>query len=317
MHLELMHLCTSHVMLKDKILALKKQRDAVIIAHNYQLGEIQDIADYVGDSLGMAKFGSEHAASTLAVCGVHFMAETAKILNPEKTVLIPELSAGCSLAECVDAEQVRSWKKNHPGTAVVAYVNTSAAVKAESDICCTSSNALKIVESLPQDQEILFIPDMYLGHWLRTKTRRKIQLWNGSCHTHVRIKPETIQELRDQHPNAEFLMHPECGCLTASMQFADQILSTDGILRHVLASPKLEFIIATETGILHRLKKENPGKVFYPAAEDAYCEFMKKITLEKLLWSLEDMEFQITLPDALIVKARKALDRMMSVSFKG
>ncbi len=300
--------------LSEKIKELKKKRDAVIVAHNYQIGDIQDLADYVGDSLGMAKFANTVQSQIILVCGVHFMAESAAILNPKKTVLVPDLEAGCSLAECITADQLKDWKKEHPEAAVVAYINTSASVKAESDICCTSSNALKIVESIPEDKEILFIPDMYLGNWVRSKTNRKIHLWNGSCHTHVRIRPEAILELKKEHKSAEFLMHPECGCLTASMSLADRILSTDGIIKRAKESPAKEFIIATETGILHRLKKENPNKTFYPAAPEATCEFMKKNTLENVLWSLEDLVYPVTVPEDVAVKAKVALEKMMAIS---
>ncbi|MBI2118283.1 MAG: quinolinate synthase NadA [Elusimicrobia bacterium] len=299
--------------LVEKINELKKVRDAVIVAHNYQVGEIQDIADFVGDSLAMARYGSQTKASIILVCGVHFMAESAALLSPNKKILVPDLEAGCSLAECITRDQLVEWKKEFTNAAVVAYVNTSAAVKAESDICCTSSNALKVVESLPKDKEILFIPDMYLGQWLRTKTDRKIHLWNGSCHTHLRIRPEPIFDLKKEHPQAEFLMHPECGCLTACMKIADRILSTDGILKRAKESNAKEFIIATETGILHRLKKENPLKTFYPAAQEATCEFMKKNTLEKVLWSLEDLVYEVKVPEAIAQKARIALERMMQI----
>lgn len=300
--------------LRDKVLELKKKRGAVIVAHNYQLPEIQDIADYLGDSLGMAKYAQQSGSPVIVICGVHFMAESAAIMNPDKKVLLPDLEAGCSLAECITAEQLVAWKKEHPGAAVVAYINTTAAVKAESDIICTSSNAQKIVESLPPEQEILFVPDMYLGTWVRSKTNRKIHLWNGSCHTHVRIRPEPIVELKKQHPKAEFLMHPECGCLTASMGLADKILSTDGIIKRAKESNAKEFIIATETGIIHRLQKENPGKEFFPAAAEATCEFMKKITLEKVQWALEDLQYEIKVPEETAARARKALERMMAVS---
>lgn len=300
--------------LTKKIQELKKRRNAVIVAHNYQLGEVQDIADFVGDSLAMAKYGAKTNSKVIVVCGVHFMAESAAILSPEKTVLIPDLEAGCSLAECVTVDELKAWKKEHPNVLVVTYVNTSADIKAESDICCTSTNALKIVESLPKEKEILFIPDMYLGHWLKTQTNRKIYLWNGSCHTHVRIRPELISKLKKEHPKAELLMHPECGCLTASMHLADKILSTDGILKRAKESPAKEFIIATETGIIYRLKKENPEKCFYPAAEEATCEFMKRITLEKILWSLEDMKYHITVPEEIALKAKKSLEKMMEIS---
>lgn len=300
--------------LAEKIQALKKERNAVMVAHNYQIGEVQDMADFVGDSLAMAKYAAQTPASVIVVCGVHFMAESAAILNPQKTVLIPDMEAGCSLAECITAEELKEWKREHPNALVVAYVNTSAAVKAESDICCTSTNALKIVESLPEEKEILFVPDMYLGQWLRTQTSRKIHLWNGSCHTHVRIRPENIVQLKKEHPKAEFLMHPECGCLTACMKLADKILSTDGILQRSKESKAGEFIIATEIGIIHRLKKENPGKIFYPAAQEASCEFMKKISLEKVLWSLEDLQYRVTVPETIAAKARVALDKMMQIS---
>ena len=302
------------ISLQEKIRRLRTERNATIVAHNYQDGEVQDIADFVGDSLGMAKFAGKTGADVIVICGVHFMAESAAILNPAKTVLIPDLEAGCSLAECATAGQIRAWKKDHPGAAVVAYVNTTADVKAESDVCCTSTNALQIVRSLPPDREILFIPDMYLGQWVRLQEPgRRIHLWNGSCHTHVRIRPEPIFELKKKHPRSELLMHPECGCLTASMHLADKILSTDGILKRARESHARQFIIATETGILHRLKKENPGKTFYPAAEEATCEFMKKITLEKLLWSLEDLRHRVTVPEPAASRARLALERMMTI----
>lgn len=305
---------TTEQSLAEKVQELKKVRDAVIVAHNYQLSEVQDCADFVGDSLAMAKYASKTQASVIVVCGVHFMAESAAILNPNKTVLIPDLDAGCSLAECISVEELKKWKEEHPGAIVVAYVNTSAAVKAESDICCTSTNALKVVESFPQEKEILFVPDMYLGQWLRTQTHRAIHLWNGSCHTHVRIRPEPIFAMKKEHPQAELLMHPECGCLTACMHLADKILSTDGILKRAKESSAKEFIIATETGIIHRLKKENPKKVFYPAAQEATCEFMKKITLEKVLWSLEDIQHQVAVPKEIAIKAYRALEKMMKIS---
>jgi quinolinate synthase len=302
------------ISLKEKVLELKREKNAVIVAHNYQLPEIQDLADYLGDSLGMARYAQKSDAQVIVICGVHFMAESAAILNPEKTVLIPDLEAGCSLAECITAEQLSEWKSEHPDAVVVAYVNTTAAVKALSDVCCTSSNALKVVQSIPLGKEILFIPDMYLGQWVKIQEpKRKIHLWNGSCHTHVRIRPEPILDLKKKHPKAEFLMHPECGCLTASMNMADRILSTDGIVKRAQESSAQEFIIATETGILHRLRKENPTKTFYPAAEEASCEFMKKITLEKVLWSLEDLQYRVSVPKETADAARGALERMMRI----
>lgn len=300
--------------LTERVKALKISRHAAIVAHNYQVGEIQDVADYVGDSLGMAKFANHTHHDVILVCGVHFMAEAAAIMNPDKTVLMPDLESGCSLAECITADQVKNWKLQYPGAVVVSYINTSAAVKAESDIICTSSNALKIVESFPQNQEILFLPDMYLGQWVRMQSKRKIHLWNGSCHTHVRIRPEPIEQLKKDKPKAELLMHPECGCLTATMHLADHILSTDGILKRAKVSGSKEFIIATETGILHRLKKENPAKTFIPAAEEATCEFMKKNTIEKVLWSLEDLEYVIKVPEEIAKKARISLEKMIQIS---
>ncbi len=272
------------------------------------------MADFLGDSLAMSKYAVNSQAQVIVVCGVHFMAESTSLLNPDKTVLVPDLSAGCSLAESINAEQLKQWKTEHPGAAVVSYINTTAEVKAQSDICCTSSNAVRVVESLPPDQEILFLPDMFLGNWVRAQTLRDIKLWNGSCHTHVRIRPEPILELKKLHPNAEFLMHPECGCSTALMHTADHILSTDGILKRARASESKEFIIGTENGILHRLEKENPQKKFYPATQGATCEFMKKNTLEKLLWSLEDMQYPVRVPETIAVKARAALERMMRLS---
>ena len=300
--------------LTQRISQLKKERNAVIVAHNYQAGEVQDVADFLGDSLAMSKYAVNSQAQVIVVCGVHFMAESTSLLNPDKTVLVPDLSAGCSLAESINAEQLKQWKTEHPGAAVVSYINTTAEVKAQSDICCTSSNAVRVVESLPPDQEILFLPDMFLGNWVRAQTLRDIKLWNGSCHTHVRIRPEPILELKKLHPNAEFLMHPECGCSTALMHTADHILSTDGILKRARASESKEFIIGTENGILHRLEKENPQKKFYPATQGATCEFMKKNTLEKLLWSLEDMQYPVRVPETIAVKARAALERMMRLS---
>jgi quinolinate synthase len=242
------------------------------------------------------------------------MAETAAILAPTKTVLLPDLEAGCSLAATANVAQLRAWKNLHPGAVVVAYVNTTAAVKAESDYCCTSSNAVQVVESVPESREILFIPDMYLGQYVREKTKRKIHLWPGSCHVHYAIRDEDIARQRKANPDAEFLVHPECGCLSSALKHADHVASTSGMIKRAKESPAKTFLVATETGILHTMKKQNPRKTFIPVAETAQCQFMKKITLEKVLWSLEDMKHKVTVPRGVAERARRAIDRMMAVS---
>lgn len=299
--------------LVDEVLRLKKERDCVILAHNYQVGEIQDIADYLGDSLGLAQAATKVSAKVILFSGVHFMAETVKILCPDKKVIIPDLRAGCSLASMVTVESLRKYKAANPDTVIVCYVNTTAEVKAECDYACTSSNAQKVIEHIPPDNEILFVPDMYLGNYLRKKTGRNIQLWPGYCHAHVKIRPEQVERLKGEHPKAEFLVHPECGCTTPSMSIADKVLSTEGIIRYAKQSPSKEFIIGTEVGILHRLRKENPDKEFLPASEESFCEFMKLNTLEKILWSLEDLQYEITVPEEIAKKARRAIDRMMAI----
>jgi quinolinate synthase len=295
----------------DRIRELKKRRNAVILAHNYQIGDVQDIADFVGDSLGLSQEAAETNADVIVFCGVHFMAETASILSPEKTVLIPDPEAGCSLADMVTAKALKEWKALHPGVIVVAYVNTTADVKAESDYCCTSSNAVKVVESIPPDREILFIPDMYLGNYVRHVTRRKIHLWPGYCGVHSTMDEEKILALKEKHPNAEFLIHPECGCTTPCMMSKDHMLSTEGILKYPEKSKAAEFIIATETGILHRLRKTYPGKRFLPVSEEAICGYMKRITLENLLQSLEDMKYEVKVPADLAARARLPITRML------
>jgi len=299
--------------LKEEILKLKKERNAVILAHNYEIGEVQDVADVVGDSLGLSRVAAQHPAQVIVFCGVHFMAETASILSPDKTVLIPDLEAGCSLSATITAETLRHWKAEHPGAIVVTYVNTSAEVKAESDYCCTSSNAVKVVEAIPADKEILFAPDMYLGQYVKIKTGRNIHLWPGSCHVHYKIKPEEIENLRKEHPQAEFLMHPECGCLSKSLPLADRVLSTEGMIRRAQESPAQEFIVATETGILYKMQKDNPGKKFFPANRGAVCEFMKMITLEKVFWSLRDMRYEVKVPRETADRARQAIERMIAI----
>ncbi len=300
--------------LHQKIKELSKKRNAVILAHNYQLPEVQDVADFVGDSLMLSQRAASTTSDIIVFCGVHFMAETAAILAPEKTVLIPDLKAGCSLAATITAEDLRKWKKDHPGAIVVTYVNSSAEVKAESDYCCTSSNAVKVVESIPRYKEVLFAPDMYLGSWVKSQTKRdNIHLWPGSCHVHHMIKTDDIKELKKDHPKAEFVMHPECGCMSTCLPLADKVLSTEGLVNYAKESPKKEFIVATETGILHRMKTQNPDKTFYPSTPEAVCEFMKMITLEKVLWSLEDIKYKVTVPKEVAAKAKRAIDRMVSI----
>ncbi|HNI57968.1 MAG TPA: quinolinate synthase NadA [Elusimicrobiota bacterium] len=292
---------------------LKKIRNAVILAHNYERPEVQDIADVVGDSLFLSHQAAKTSAEVIVFCGVHFMAETAAILSPNKTVLLPDLEAGCSLAATADVAQVRAWKETHPGAVVVAYVNTTAAVKGEADYCCTSSNAVNVVRAIPADKEILFLPDMYLGQFVREKTGRKIHLWPGSCHVHFGIHDADIEAQKKAHPGAEFLVHPECGCLSSALKHADTIASTSGMVRRAKESPNKTFLVATETGILHTMQKQNPGKTFIPVVRTAECEFMKKITLEKILWSLEDLKHRITVPANVAERARRAIDRMMAV----
>ena len=299
---------------RREIRRLKAERNALILAHNYQAPEVQEIADVVGDSLGLSRTAAKADADVIVFCGVHFMAETAAILSPEKTVLLPDRGAGCSLASMMSAESLRRWKADHPGAVVVTYVNSSAEVKAESDYCCTSSNATEVVRAIPEDREILFGPDQFLGAWVKRSTgRENMHIWGGYCHAHNRITHEDVVKKKKEHPGADFLMHPECGCMTASMPLADKVLSTSGIVRHARESPKKEFIIGTEVGILSRLRRENPGKQFHPVSEESYCEFMKLIDLEKVLFSLEEMEYRITVPPDIAKKARRAIDRMVEI----
>ena len=299
--------------IRIKIAELKKKRNAIILAHNYQLPDVQDAADVVGDSLMLSQKAAATDADIIVFCGVHFMAETAAILAPKKTVLIPDLQAGCSLAATITADALRKWKKEHPGVIVVTYVNSTAEVKAESDYCCTSSNAVKVVESIPKNKEILFAPDMFLGDWVRTQTGRKIHLWPGSCHVHHMIKTDEIKALKQEHPRAKLLIHPECGCTSTSLPLADKVLSTEGMVRYAKEDAGKEYIVATETGILSRMEKQNPEKTFYPANAKAVCEFMKMITLEKVLWSLEDLKYRVTVPTDVAAKARLAIDRMVAI----
>jgi len=301
-------------MLKEKIRQLARERNAVILAHNYQEGAIQDVADFVGDSLNLARWAKETQADVIVFCGVHFMAETAAMLNPSKLVLMPDLQAGCSLADMIIPQQIRQWRTAHPNGVILCYINTSAVVKAECDYCCTSSNGIKVIENIPPDKEILFVPDYYLGSYLKAKTGRNIHLWKGYCPAHAVILPERIDELREQHPDAEFLMHPECGCLTKQMDLADQILSTEGMVKYVRTSPAKAFIIATDNGILHRMRKDNPDKTFLPASEHASCHHMRRNTLEKVFWSLARLEHKVTVDPALAQRALVPIERMLALS---
>ncbi|MBM3678855.1 MAG: quinolinate synthase NadA [Actinobacteria bacterium] len=302
--------------LQEEIRDLARRRDAVILAHNYQLPEIQDVADYVGDSLGLSREAAATDADTIAFCGVHFMAETAAILSPEKTVLLPDLDAGCSLADSITADQLRAWKAENPGAIVVSYVNTTAAVKAESDYCCTSGNAKAVIEAIPADREILFLPDMHLGMWLERVTGRKLRLWLGECHVHAGIRPGDVERWQSEAPDAELLVHPECGCASQCMAFGNgrtHVLSTEGMIRFAQGSPKSRFLVATETGIIHRLQKEAPGKSFEAVSERAVCRFMKMTTLGKLRDCLRDGKHVVTVPDDVAAKARGAIDRMVAI----
>ncbi|HWP93246.1 MAG TPA: quinolinate synthase NadA [Thermodesulfobacteriota bacterium] len=307
----------------EEIDRLRKQKNAVIIAHNYQIGEVQDIADFVGDSLALSQMAAKTEADIIVFCGVHFMAETASVICPDKKVLIPDLQAGCSLADTIDAEQLREWKEEHPNAVVVSYVNTSAEVKAESDYCCTSSNAVKVVNSIPEDKEILFLPDMFLGTYVAKVTGRKLNIWLGECHVHAGIRPSNIDKMREAHPEAEMLIHPECGCTTSFMCYTangsiknghTHFLSTGGMINHPKRSKAREFIVATETGILHRMRKENPDKTFYPVKEDAICKYMKMITLDKVLTSLREEVYEVKVPEKIALRAKKAIDRMLEIS---
>lgn len=299
---------TMHLL--DKIKAGKQMRNAIILAHNYQLGDVQDAADFVGDSLELSRKAAETDADVIVFCGVHFMAETAKILSPQKTVLIPDINAGCPMADMINVEKLREFKAKYPGRPVVAYVNTSADVKAEVDICCTSANAIKIVESVDAD-EILFVPDKCLADYVASHTAKKIIPYAGFCPTHHRILPEQILKQKELHPNAIVIAHPECS--RAVLDLADGVFSTSGMIRFIAGSPEKEFIVATEMGILHRLERDHPEKKFYSPTDRTICPNMKKITLEKLAWSLEDMQYPIELSPEIIEKARASIERMIAV----
>ncbi len=296
----------------EKISGLKKKHNAIILAHNYQRGEIQDVADFVGDSLGLSQQAAKTDADLIVFCGVHFMAETAALLSPDKTVIMPDEHAGCPMASMITARELREKKKLYPNIKVVCYVNTTAAVKAESDICCTSSNAVKIVSSIPEDEDILFIPDKSLGAYVSSCLNRDMIYWEGYCPTHHRILAEQIVKMKSDHPAAEVVVHPEC--TPDVIALADHVASTTGILNYAKSSDSKEFVIGTELGILHRMKKENPDKTFMPVTPLSDCPNMKLNTLEKLLWALEDLQFVVTVPEDIAVEARKAIQRMLDLS---
>jgi quinolinate synthase len=319
--------------LSDEVRALAAERNAVILAHNYQLPELQDVADLTGDSLQLSREAASTEADVIAFCGVHFMAETASILSPSKTVLIPDLGAGCSLSDSIDADQLRAWKAEHPGAKVVMYVNTSAEVKAETDYCCTSSNAVKVVEHIWRenpDDEILFGPDMWLGAFVARELNladdpdryARFHVWDGECHVHAGIRPDDITTVRAEHPNAEFLIHPECGCSTQALEYVASgdissdgvhMLSTSGMLSHVRDNPDGEFIVATENGMLYPLQQAAPRANLVEANRMAFCKYMKMITLPKLHRSLRDMKFEVKVAPEIAAKARLPIDRMVAI----
>ncbi len=320
--------------LSEEVRALAAERNAVILAHNYQLPEIQDVADHMGDSLGLSRSAASTDADAIVFCGVHFMAETASILSPEKTVLIPDLDAGCSLADSIDADQLRAWKAEHPGAVVVMYVNTSAEVKAETDYCCTSSNAVQVVEHIwaehGPETEILFGPDMWLGAFVERETgllddperRARFHVWDGECHVHAGIRPDDIARTRAENPEAEFLIHPECGCSTQAMEYVAagdieaegvHMLSTSGMLKHVEANPDGSFVVATENGMLYPLQQAAPRANLVEANRMAFCKYMKMITLPKLRDSLREMKFEVSVPAGVAERARVPIERMVAI----
>jgi quinolinate synthase len=296
---------------RERIARLKQERNAVILAHNYQRGEVQDIADFVGDSLELSQNAAKMDAEVIVFCGVHFMAETASILCPERIVLLPDKNAGCPMANMITAEELITRKKHFPGAAVVCYVNSTAAVKAESDICCTSANAVKVIQRLDA-QEILFVPDQYLGHYVSTQSEKKIHFWPGYCPTHMKILPEHITGLRQKYPEARVVVHPECRPEVVGL--ADEVLSTGGMCRYAGRKDVSQMIVGTETGIIHRLRKENPGKEFIPASEKAVCPNMKLITLHKVLRSLEEVKPEVKVPEEIRLRAKIAVDRMLQAA---
>ncbi len=311
-------------MLADKILELKKKKDIVILAHNYQLPEVQDVADFVGDSLGLSRQAAKTKSKTILFCGVHFMAETAAIICPDKKVLIPDLAAGCSLSDSITADQLRVWKKEHPDAVTVGYVNTTAEIKSELDYCCTSSNAVNVVNAIPKSREILFLPDMFLGSYVAKVTGRKnMYIWAGECHVHAGISSTDIQKQLDSYAKSELLVHPECSCTSQIMYDVAvgdyknrqvQILSTEGMMNYAKESAAKNFVVATETGILYRMQQQNPDKTFVPASRAAVCQYMKMITLDKVYDSLLEDKYEVRVPKQMADKARLAIERMLTIS---
>jgi len=308
---------------KLKITEMKKKLGATILAHNYQLPEVQDIADYVGDSLGLSTNAARTEQETIVFCGVHFMAETASIICPDKVVLIPDLEAGCSLASTIDSAQLKAWKSEHADAVVVSYVNTSAEIKAMSDYCCTSSNAVKVVNSIPKDREVLFLPDMFLGAYVADMTRRKnMFIWPGECHVHAGIRAEDVNKMLSKFKDADFLIHPECGCTSSTLYNSSNgdilkrpyILSTEGMMNHARASNASKYLVATEVGILHRMTKQNPSKTFIPIKENAICKYMKMITVQKVYESLTKNIYRVKVPQKIADRARLAIDRMLQLN---
>lgn len=306
-----------------EIKRLKEEKDAVILAHNYQIPEVQDVADIIGDSLNLSRQAAQVPQKVIVFCGVHFMAETAAIISPDKKVLIPDTQAGCSLSDSITIQELKEWKKEHPNAIAVGYVNTTAEIKSELDYCCTSSNAVKVINSIPADKEILFLPDMFLGSYVSKSTGRKnIFVWAGECHVHAGISAADVNEKIKSLKEAEFLIHPECSCTTPILydvstgtyqDKAVSVLSTEGMMKHVSRSNSKNFVVATETGILYRMKKQNPHKTFVPASEKAECQYMKMITLQKVYDSLVHDKYHVTVEKKIADKARRAIDRMLTI----
>jgi quinolinate synthase len=308
--------------LEDKIRQLKKKRQAIILAHNYQLPEVQDVADFHGDSLELSRTAAATDAKVIVFCGVHFMAETASILCPDKLVIMPDVNAGCPMANMITASELKKLKEKHPGACVVGYVNTSAAVKAELDICCTSTNAVAVVNTIIKDsaaggsafggkKEIIFVPDKYLADFVSKETSRKLISWNGFCPTHIKILPQDIKREKRFHPQAKVMVHPEC--LPGVVALADVVLSTSKMCKFAKETSAKEIIVGTEVGLIYRLKKDNPDKEFYPASEAAVCPNMKRATQEKIIWALEELKEEIRVPDDIRRRAKKAIDRMLEI----
>lgn len=306
-----------------EIQRLKKEKNAIILAHNYQISQVQEVADFIGDSLKLSRLAGETDASYIVFCGVHFMAETASIISPDKKVLIPDLEAGCSLASSINPKELLKWKNENPNAVVVSYVNTSAEIKALSDYCCTSSNAVKVVKSIPADQPVLFLPDMFLGAYVAEETKRNnIKIWPGECHVHAGITDKDINSMLAKYSNAEFMVHPECSCTSSTLYHVSKgdinkdckILSTEGMMKEARESKNNQFLIATEVGILHRMQEENPSKVFIPVKNDAVCKYMKKITVEKVHNSLINDVYEVKVPEKIARKAIIPIERMLAIT---